>query len=552
MQRTSLLVLVLVATGCGSDGSSQPPPTTNTDGSDTSTSASSNGSSGQSKATNTTGSSTSNTATSNATASGTLTTGASATNTATSTTNGASSVASNAGSNTSGVTEIPGCETVVSFDSAWGVAATSGGTNPEAWETSVTPSITGGVFSVEVPFTSSAQQFGWNGEHPQGPVDCTGRELVARVRLVSGFVENPQSAPGGVLMYLFSDEWVNSMTAWNNVPAPSDDWFEVSVACDASADSDFDPKAVNGIGFTFNTGGADTEAYAATNAVFEVDQLCWRGEGETGDAGAGGEPDAGPDDTEAGDAGASSPDASVTSVDESDSTPTNVTSSASSSASATSASASSAGSSSASSSTSGASTSATGTSLSTSASSASSSSSTSTSPGECEIFVDFNSPWGFVATGGGTNPQAWETQVEPLMGDGLFNVSIPFTSSAQQYGWNGNYPGGPIDCTGWELVVRVRLLSTPFVENPTTLAGGVQAYLFSGSWGAAINQWNVVDESLDEWFEASVACEAVEGSNFNPANVNAVGFTFNSGGQTTTDYDAYEVEFDVDHLCWRK
>jgi len=139
-----------------------------------------------------------------------------------------------------------------------------------------------------VPFESSAQQFGWNGDYPNGPVDCTGRELVARMRLLSGFVEDPESAPGGVLMYLFSDEWSNSVAAWNNVPAPSEEWFEVTVGCEASADSTFNPALVNGIGFTFNSGGEDASSYAASSAMFEVDQLCWRGTTPTGVGGAGG------------------------------------------------------------------------------------------------------------------------------------------------------------------------------------------------------------------------------------------------------------------------
>jgi hypothetical protein len=168
------------------------------------------------------------------------------------------------------------CDIVVSFDTTWGVVATEGGTDPEAWETLVTPTIAGGVFEVLVPFETAAQQFGWVGDHPEGTVDCSGWELVVRARLLSGFVENPTSAPGGVQVYLFSDAWGNSLSAWNNVPAPSTDWFEASVTCDEATGSEFDPTMLNGIGFTFNTGGDDPLDYEATPATFEVDHLCWR------------------------------------------------------------------------------------------------------------------------------------------------------------------------------------------------------------------------------------------------------------------------------------
>lgn len=445
---------------------------------------------------------------------------------------------------------IPDCEVVVDFDTAWGVVATGGGTNPEEWETSVTPTIANSVFSVEIPFTSSAQQFGWNGDYPDGPIDCTGRELVARMRLRSGFVEDPASAPGGVLMYLFSNEWANSLPVWNNVPAPSDAWFEASVSCEAMVDSAFDPALVNGIGFTFNTGGTDASAYTASTAAFEVDQLCWRSNGETTDPGDAGvtsdEGDAGAVTTSGSeatdpnaDAGTSSesPDASAEPADAGDE------SLATSNVSSTSASTSSPI---------GSSTSSTSSSNSQSSTSGSSTSDSSSSSDECEIFVDFDAPWGVVATEGGTSPVEWEEDVEPLIADGLFNVTVPFSSAVQQYGWVGDYPESPVvDCTGWELVVRVRL-NTDFVENPETQAGGVQVYLFSDSWSVGINEWNVVGEPSEEWFEASVTCDTVEGSDFDPTNVNGVGFTFNTGGELASDYDAYPAEFDVDHLCWRK
>lgn len=436
-----------------------------------------------------------------------------------------------------GLPEIPECEPVVSFDAAWGIVASGGGTNPVEWETSVTPTIANGVWSAEVPFTSSAQQFGWNGDYPDGPVDCTGRELVARVRLLSGFVEDPASAPGGVLMYLFSNEWANSASAWNNVPAPGETWFEASVGCAATADSAFDPALVNGIGFTFNSGGADATSYTATTAAFQVDQLCWRtteppmgtggtggmgGMGNGGTAGDSGTPpaiDAGQTtgtldaSVDPSDAGGEPPasDGAVPSTDAGEPT---------------------------------------------SSEDAGGGTSTEddagiTPPEDCEMLVNFNSSWGVVATGGGTDPEEWVTEVDPTVSGGVFNVTVPFESAVQQYGWVGDHPGGTVDCSGWELVARVRLKSG-FVENPQTMAGGVQVYLFSDSWGVGLNEWNVVPAPSNDWFEASVSCETVQNSDFDPTDVNGVGFTFNSGGEAPADYSAEPAEFEVDYLCWRK
>jgi hypothetical protein len=435
---------------------------------------------------------------------------------------------------------IPACEVVVNFDAAWGVVATGGGTSPMEWETSVTPTVSDGVFSVEVPFTSSAQQFGWNGDYPSGPVDCTGRELVARVRLLSGFVEDPQSAPGGVQMYLFSNDWGNSITAWNNVPAPSEDWFEVSVGCAASADSAFDPALVNGIGFTFNSGGADASVYAATAAAFSVDHLCWRtsdepmgaggagGMGGQGNGGAGGSGGVDPivdagESTAALDAGSEpSTDASGEPPPSDGGGPADAGGESTSSADAALDSGSSSG-----------------------------SDAGSTVPDDCEMLIDFQSPWGVVATGGGTAPEEWETLVEPTVAGGVFSVLVPFESAVQQFGWVGDHPNGSVDCTGWELVARVRLTSG-FVENPETMGGGVQVYLFSDAWGVAVNAWNVVPAPSDEWFEASVTCATAQSSEFDPSDVNGIGFTFNSGGEAPADYSAEPAEFEVDYLCWRK
>jgi hypothetical protein len=437
-----------------------------------------------------------------------------------------------------GTAEIPDCEVVVGFDEAWGVVATGGGTNPMEWETSVLPSVANGVFSAQVPFTSSAQQFGWNGDYPSAPVNCTGRELVARIRLTSGFVADPQTAPGGVQMYLFSNEWANSASAWNNVPAPSEDWFEATVGCAAVTDSAFDPALVNGIGFTFNSGGADATAYTATSAAFEVDQLCWRTTGEPmGTGGAGGMGGQGNGGTGAttGDGGTVPPSDAGTSTELSEAG-TEPTADAGESTTSDG----------------GASTTDTSSATSDDAGNGSSTESDAGSvPADCEMLVEFNSTWGVVATGGGTDPEAWEASVDPTVAGGVYNVTVPFTSAVQQYGWVGDHPGGSVDCTGWELVARVRLKSG-FVENPQTMAGGVQLYLFSDSWGAGLNAWNAVPAPSNEWFDVSVSCETAQNSDFDPTDLNGVGFTFNSGGEAPADYDADPAEFEVDYLCWRK
>lgn len=422
------------------------------------------------------------------------------------------------------------CEVVVSFDEAWGVAASGGGTTPMEWETDVVPVISDGVFSVDVPFESSAQQFGWNGDHPEGPVNCTGRELVARVRLLSGFVEDPESAPGGILMYLFSNEWGNNVSAWNNVPAPSEEWFEVSVGCE-SDDTDFDPALVNGVGFTFNSGGEDASSYTATTASFEVDHLCWRGEvtppeelveagvpmvepeagvpdvdePEAGvveidepEAGVTVEPEAGVPDVDEPEAGVpDEPDAEVPEVEVPEAGVVD----------------------------------------------------SGGAIGPCDVEVSFDSAWG--VAGGGTDPAAWETSVVPTVSGGVFNVEVPFETAAQQFGWVGDVPSGNTDCTGAELVARVRLLSG-FVEDPENMPGGVLVYLFSDAWGASVSAWNDVPAPSNAWFEASVGCATVQGNDFDPTQVNGIGFTFHSGGSAPTDYDATDAEFEVDHLCWRQ
>ncbi|HEX2731601.1 MAG TPA: hypothetical protein VHM70_08355 [Polyangiaceae bacterium] len=442
------------------------------------------------------------------------------------------STAPSASGGSGGLGEIPDCDVVVSFDEAWGVVATGGGTSPADWETSVVPSIANGLFSVDVPFTSSAQQFGWNGDYPNGPIDCTGRELVARVRLSSGFVADPTNMPGGVLMYLFSNNWSNSLAVWNNVPAPSDNWFEATVGCAAATDSDFDPTLVNGIGFTFNSGGADATSYTATTAAFAVDQLCWRSTGEpmgTGGAGGQGGSDAGAT-TGSGETG---PDGGVTT----DTKDASVAPDAGDETTSSDAAVPDAGQSTA-----------------TADDAGSSGTSTVIDAGTiptCESLVDFNASWGVVATGGGTDPASWETSVHPTIANGLFSVTVPFSTAVQQYGWVGDIPGGTVDCTGWELVARVRLKSG-FVENPQTMAGGVQVYLFSDSWGTGHNDWNVVPAPSNDWFEATVTCETAQGSDFDPTDVNGIGFTFNSGGDNPTDYTADPAAFDVDYLCWRK
>lgn len=140
----------------------------------------------------------------------------------------------------------------------------------------------------DLPFSGTApEQFGWNA-NVEPPQDFTGMELVLRLRWVSGF--NPDDTWGGVQLYAWSDAWANSIDGWTSLdPAQrGGDWFEVTLPLAPDAESDFDPAAVNGVGYTFNTGGTEEEPPAATPAVFHIDYIGVRPAEDTGAGGMGG------------------------------------------------------------------------------------------------------------------------------------------------------------------------------------------------------------------------------------------------------------------------
>lgn len=173
---------------------------------------------------------------------------------------------------------------VSEFDMADGMI--SGGTT-EAFN-AIVPDVTTtpGVATFSIPFTGATdEQLGWN-IAVDPPHDGTGLELVARVQLVSGFVDG-----GGFQLYAFSGEsWDGSLVNWTSVPATSaGTWVEYTLDLDQAAamDNPFDKTAIIGVGFAFNTG----MQAGATAAVFQVDYIGFRakpGGSGTGGAGAGG------------------------------------------------------------------------------------------------------------------------------------------------------------------------------------------------------------------------------------------------------------------------
>jgi hypothetical protein len=151
-----------------------------------------------------------------------------------------------------------------------------------------------------IPFDGSApQQWGWNAELPEGPLDLSGKELVIRLRWVSGF--NPDDAWGGLQIYAWSDDWAADISnVWTSLdPATKGMWVEytldLATADSEDADPMFNPAAVNAVGYTFNTGGEEEAPPAATEALFQVDYVAVRPTANlgVGGGGAGGMPDAG-------------------------------------------------------------------------------------------------------------------------------------------------------------------------------------------------------------------------------------------------------------------
>jgi hypothetical protein len=127
--------------------------------------------------------------------------------------------------------------------------------------------------------------------------------------------------------------------------------------------------------------------------------------------------------------------------------------------------------------------------------------------------------------------------------------SLPFDGSAvQQWGWNAEVPGAPVDLSGMELVIRLRWVSG---FNPDDTLGGLQLYAWSDAWAGSItNDWASLDPATrGTWVEYTLPLVASDA--FNPATVNAVGFTFNTGGDETAIPEATEALFHVDYVAAR-
>lgn len=132
---------------------------------------------------------------------------------------------------------------------------------------------------------------------------------------------------------------------------------------------------------------------------------------------------------------------------------------------------------------------------------------------------------------------------------------IPFDGSApQQFGWNTELPGGPMDLRGMELVIRLRWVSG---FNPADSWGGLQIYAWSNEWTADIsNGWTPIDPAtrgmwVDYTLDLSTSDEVDAAPMFDPAAVNAIGYTFNTGGEAEDPPAATEALFQVDYVAVR-
>ena len=130
----------------------------------------------------------------------------------------------------------------------------------------------------------------------------------------------------------------------------------------------------------------------------------------------------------------------------------------------------------------------------------------------------------------------------PTFENGLASFEIPFTAANQQYGWNVEFNRAK-DGSGRELVVVMRLVSG-FNPDPTT-PGGMQLYGFSNSWSASLGNWtNIVGNDAVEY----VLDLDADDDDFDPTNMNAVGFSFQTGGATAESSTAL---FEVDCMGFR-
>jgi hypothetical protein len=189
---------------------------------------------------------------------------------------------------------------VVGYDTD--VPGSVAGGNTSGLDAAATNAVVDGVAVFTVPFTDAGQQYGWNAPLDPVPTDLSGKELVVRLRLVSGFTNvEGCTVYGGVQLYAFSSsdgtEWDGSLNGWSNIgPDLYGEWQDFTLDLDAESES-FDPVNGAAIGYTFNTGGraedAPADCVGATEAVFEIDYVALRDKVAEVPMGTGGSPDPG-------------------------------------------------------------------------------------------------------------------------------------------------------------------------------------------------------------------------------------------------------------------
>lgn len=129
--------------------------------------------------------------------------------------------------------------------------------------------------------------------------------------------------------------------------------------------------------------------------------------------------------------------------------------------------------------------------------------------------------------------------------------TIPFDGSApQQFGWNTDFSAMPMDLSGMELVIRVRWVSG---FNPDDTWGGLQMYAFSSDWTGNLSNWVSLDPAtkgmwVEYTMDLTMADVETDDPQFDPSGVNAIGYTFNTGGTAEMIPAATEAVFQVDYL----
>lgn len=129
------------------------------------------------------------------------------------------------------------------------------------------------VMYVEVPYTHGNQETGVNFIVN---ANLCGYELVARVKLVSGFNADA-SQPGGVQLRAWSGGWSGVFTSkWTTVSAVGDvnqldQWVEYHFDLDTETADNFDVTNVTALGVAFIAGGPTEAVY--TDTTFLIDWL---------------------------------------------------------------------------------------------------------------------------------------------------------------------------------------------------------------------------------------------------------------------------------------